>query len=438
MTTVTTARDAAEISAPAKLHGEVSLPGDKSITHRAILLNAMAEGEARISQAGLGADCMRTVQCLRSLGVDIQFLSDTDLLIRSSGSQGMQEPDEVLDCGNAGTAMRLLLGLVAGLDAFSVLSGDASLRRRPMSRVTNPLRLMGAEIYGRNGGENPPIAVNGGRLEGIEFELPVASAQVKSALLIAGMIASGETTIRQPALSRNHTELMLATQGVQIDANGLTLTIKGGQRPNPIDVRVPRDVSSAAFWLTAGAIHPQADLMMPGVSINPTRAGVIDVLRRMGAQIDIIADNNGTEPTAGLRVRSSRLHATRIDGEQVPIVQDEIPILALAATQAEGRTEIRDAQELRIKESDRISTTCRELNSLGANVEELADGLIIEGPTPLNGAVVDSHDDHRLAMCLGVAGLVADGTTTVLGADSASVSYPSFWPELARLSLNSA
>ena len=435
---VTTADDAAEVSAPANLRGEVRLPGDKSITHRAILLNALAEGEARISRAGLGGDCLRTVECLRSLGVEIRFLSETDLLVRSSGIEGMREPDKILDCGNSGTTMRLLLGLVASLDAFSVLSGDGSLRGRPMSRVANPLRLMGAEIYGRNGGENAPLAVKGGRLKGIEVELPVASAQVKSALLLAGMTASGKTTIRQPALSRNHTELMLLSQGVRIDETGLTLTIEGGQRPAPIDVRVPRDVSSAAFWLAAGAIHPQAELTMSGVSINPTRSGVIDVLRGMGARIDIVPDQNGPEPTARLRVQSSRLATTRIDGAMIPVVQDEIPILALAATQAEGRTEIRDAQELRFKESDRISTTCRELNSLGANVEELADGLIIEGPTPLTGAVVDSHDDHRLAMCLGIAGLIADGTTTVLGSDSASVSNPFFWSELERLSSNSA
>ena len=435
---VTTADDAAEVSASASLRGEVRIPGDKSITHRAILLNALAEGEARISQAGLGGDCRRTVDCLRSLGVEIQFLSDTDLLVRGSGFQGMREPDRILDCGNSGTTMRLLLGLVASLEAFSVLSGDGSLRGRPMSRVTNPLRLMGARIHGRNGGENAPLAIKGGHLKGIEVELPVASAQVKSALLIAGMMASGKTTIRQPALSRDHTELMLTSQGVRINENGLTLTIEGRQHPSPIHIRVPRDVSSAAFWLAAGAIHPQADLTMPGVSINPTRSGVIDVLRGMGAQIDVVQDNNGPEPTARLRVQSSRLHATRIGGAQIPVVQDEIPILALAATQAEGRTEIRDAQELRFKESDRIATTCRQLSSLGANVEELADGLIVEGPTPLEGAVVDSHGDHRLAMCLGVAGLIAEGTTTVLGSDSASVSNPFFWSELERLSLNSA
>ena len=435
---VTTANDAAEVSAPTRLRGEVRLPGDKSITHRAILLNALAEGEARISRAGLGGDCQRTADCLRSLGVEIRFLSDTDLLVRSSGIQGMREPHEVLDCGNSGTTMRLLLGLVASLEAFSVLSGDGSLRQRPMNRVANPLRLMGAEIHGRNGGENAPIAVKGGRLTGIEVELPVASAQVKSALLIAGMMASGETTIRQPALSRNHTELMLRSQGVRIDETGLTLTIQGGQAPSPIDVRVPGDVSSAAFWLVAGAIHPQAELTMSGVSINPTRSGVIDVLRGMGARIDIIPDRNGPEPTAELRIQSSRLHATRIGGPQIPVVQDEIPILALAATQAEGRTEIRDAQELRFKESDRISATYRELKSLGANVEELADGLVIEGPTPLNGAVVNSYGDHRLAMCFAVAGLIASGTTTVLGSDSASVSDPFFWSELERLSLNSA
>ncbi len=437
MATYTT-DDIAEVSSPPSLRGEVRLPGDKSITHRAILLNALADGEARISQAGLGDDCRRTIACLRSLGVEIQILTDTDLLVRGPGSRGMREPDQILDCGNSGTTMRLLLGMLAGLDVFAVLSGDESLRRRPMSRVSSPLRLMGAEIYGRNGGENAPLATNGGHLSGIETQLPVASAQVKSALLIAGMLGSGATTIRQPALSRDHTEIMLRSQGVQLDETGLTITIEGGQRPSPVDVQVPGNISAAAFWLVAGILHPRADITMSGVSINPTRSGVIDVLRRMGGRIDVVPDRGGPEPTARLRVESSTLKSTRIGGSEIPVIQDEIPILALAATQAEGRTEIRDAQELRVKESDRISTTCRELNLLGANVEELADGLVIEGPTPLEGADVDSHGDHRLAMCLGVAGLIADGTTAVHDSESASVSDPIFWTELERLSSDSA
>ena len=434
---VYTTENVAEVSSPPTLRGEVRLPGDKPITHRAILLNSLAEGEARVSEAGLGEDCRHTIACLRSLGTQIQIASETDLLIQSPGIHGMREPDEILDCGNSGTTMRLLLGMLAGLDLFAVLTGDASLRGRPMSRVSEPLRLMGAEIHGRNGGNNAPLAINGGQLRGMEVRITVASAQVKSALLIAGMLGSGTTTIRQPAVSRDHTEIMLRSQGVQVDSAGLNITIEGGQRPSPVDVTVPGDISSAAGWLAAGALHPRADITMSGVSINPTRSGVIDVLRRMGARIDVVPDRNGPEPTASLRVQSSTLKPTRIGGSEIPVIQDELPLIALAATQAEGRTEIRDAQELRVKESDRISTTCRELNLLGANVEELADGLVIEGPTPLHGADVDSHGDHRLAMCLGVAGSIANGTTIVHGFKSASVSYPIFWSELERFSVTS-
>ena len=435
---VHTPRETTEVSSPKRLHGEVQLPSDKSITHRAILLNALAAGEARVDHKGLGQDCQQTMQCLQALGVDIAALSKNHFVIRSPGIQGMREPDHVLDCGNSGTTMRLLLGLLAGLDVFAVVSGDKSLRRRPMSRLSGPLALMGARIYGRNHGKNAPLAVKGGKLEGIETKLPVASAQVKSALLIAGMLGKGTTTILQPSRSRNHTEIMLQAQGVQLHEEGLNISVEGGQTPTPIDIEVPGDVSSAAFWLTAGALHPQAELTMSKVSINPTRRGVIDVLLRMGAHIEISADDNGPEPTATLRVQSSALKSTYMGGVEIPMIQDEIPILALAATQAQGTTEIRDAKELRVKESDRISTTCRELKLLGAEIEELPDGLIIEGPTPLAGTDVDSHSDHRLAMCLGIAGLIANGTTLVHGSEAALVSDPRFWSELEQLSITNA
>ena len=307
-----------------------------------------------------------------------------------------------------------------------------------MRRVVRPLRLMGARISGRNDGEHAPISILGGDLSGIEYEMSVASAQVKSALLIAGYLANGTTTIRQPAPSRDHTELMLRSQGIEIAEDGLTLSIAGPQTATAVDVVVPGNISSAAFWLVAGAIHPSADLLLRGVGVNPSRSGVLDVLRRMGADIDVRMSGSGVEPTADLRVRSSSLKGTRIEGDEIPNVLDEIPVIALAATQARGVTEIRDAGELRVKESDRIATTRQELTRLGARIEELPDGLIIEGPSALEGAEVDSRGDHRMAMCLGVAGLIAEGTTVVHDASCAAVSDPWFWSEIARLSKQNA
>ena len=435
---VATPRDVTEISPVAALQGEVRIPGDKSITHRAILLNALATGEARIRQSGLGDDCRATIDCLNSLGADIETISDTDLVIRGSGPQGFGEPSDVLDCGNSGTTMRFLIGLLAGLGVYSVISGDSSLRERPMGRVVHPLRLMGARISGRDDGEHAPLSILGGALCGIEYEMPVASAQVKSALLIAGSLASGTTTFRQPAPSRDHTELMLRSQGVEIREDGLTLSIAGPQTATAVDVVVPGNISSAAFWLVAGAIHPSADLLLRGVGVNPSRSGVLDVLRRMGAHIDVRMSGSGAEPTADLRARSSSLRGTRIEGDEIPNVQDEIPLIVLAATQARGVTEIRGAGELRVKETDRIAATRQELTRLGALIEELPDGLIIEGPTPLKAADVDSHGDHRMAMCLGVAGLIAEGTTVVHDASCAAVSDPWFWSEIARLSKQNA
>jgi 3-phosphoshikimate 1-carboxyvinyltransferase len=419
---------------PARLRGDLRVPGDKSISHRALLLNAIATGTARIAGAGLGADCRSTLRSLRQLGVIIEEPGDGELVVHGRGLAGLREAEDVLDCGNSGTTMRLLLGVLAGLPFFSSVTGDESLRGRPMARITDPLRQMGARITGRNGGRNAPLAVEGGELHGIEYKMPVASGQLKSSLLLAGLAAEGRTVLHQTAVSRNHTELMLAAQGVAIQSDRLTLSIEGGQPASAVDVDVPGDVSSAAFWMIAAAIHPDADLTLRNVGINPTRAGVLAVLQRMRADIQIEEIGGGPEPVANIRIRSSQLRATRIGGAEIPTLIDELPALALAATQAEGATEIRDAAELRVKESDRIAGTATGLARLGADIEELGDGLIIKGPTPLAGAAVDGHGDHRLAMSLGVGSLIATGETVLHGADCVDVSYPGFWEQLARVS----
>ncbi|MDP6757717.1 MAG: 3-phosphoshikimate 1-carboxyvinyltransferase [Chloroflexota bacterium] len=418
---------------PARLRGELRVPGDKSISHRALLLNSIATGAARITGAGLGADCRSTLRNLQQLGVKIDEPGDGKLVVHGRGLAGLREAEDTLDCGNSGTTMRLLLGVLAGLPFSSTVTGDKSLRGRPMGRITDPLRQMGARISGRNDGRKAPLAVEGGELHGIEYKMPVASAQLKSSLLLAGLAAKGRTVLHQTAVSRDHTELMLAAQGVAVQSDGLTLTIEGGQPASAVDIDVPGDVSSAAFWMIAAAIHPDADLTLRNVGINPTRAGVLAVLRRMRADIQIEEIGGGPEPVADIRIRSSQLCATRIGGTEIPTLIDELPALALAATQAEGATEVRDAAELRVKESDRIAVTATGLRHLGADIQELDDGFIINGPTPLVGATVDGHDDHRLAMSLGVGSLIATGETVLHGADCVDVSYPGFWEQLARI-----
>ncbi len=415
---------------PGRLRGDLRVPGDKSISHRALLLNAIATGTARITGASLGADCRSTLQCLRQLGVVIDESGDGELVVHGRGLSGLVKSDVLLDCGNSGTTIRLLLGVLAGLPFSSTVTGDESLRGRPMARITDPLRLMGARITGRNGGRSAPLTVEGGGLAGIDYAMPVASAQLKSSLLLAGLAAEGPTVLHQTAVSRDHTELMLAAQGVAIQPAGL---IEGGQSASAVDIDVPGDVSSAAFWMIAAAIHPDADLTLRGVGINPTRAGVLAVLRRMQADIEVDEIGGGSEPVADIRIRSSKLRATAIGGAEIPTLIDELPALALAATQADGATEIRDAVELRVKESDRIAATATELGRLGADIQELDDGFIINGPTRLIGAAVEGHDDHRLAMTLGVGSLIAAGETALLGADCVDISYPGFWEQLARV-----
>jgi len=420
-----------------RLRGTIEPPGDKSISHRAAILNAVARGEATVDNFQTGADCLATVRCLRALGIRIEGPATGTLRVRGAGRSGLREASAVLNAANSGTTLRLLAGLLAAQPFFSVLSGDASLRSRPMGRIVEPLQAMGARIQGRAGSTRPPLAIEGGRLRGVRHRLPVASAQVKSALALAGLYAEGETVLEEPASSRDHTERMLRAMGAHIEAG------EGGLRVSPLtrelvplSLRVPGDISAAAFWMVAAAAHPNAELRLTGVGVNPSRSGIIDALRAMGANIAAEEERTwGCEPVADIVVRSSRLRGTVIEGALIPRLIDEVPALAVAACLAEGETVIRDAGELRVKESDRIRFTAGELRRLGARIQELPDGMVIHGVGGLRGAACGSHGDHRLAMALAVAGLLAGGETTVSGAEAATVSYPAFWDDLDRANL---
>ena len=423
------------IKAARKLGGSVAPPGDKSISHRAAMFNAIAQGEAVVENFLRGADCLATLNCLRQLGVQWHW-QDEILLITGGGKDGLREPGTVLDCRNSGTSIRLFAGLLAGQPFFSVLTGDASLRSRPMSRVIEPLRTMGAEISARDAGSKAPMAIRGGNLRGIEYVLPVASAQVKSALLLAGLYATGETTVLEPGPTRDHTERMLSAMGADVRfGEGPNVTVKPLRGElNATSMRVPGDISSAAPWLVLGAAHPDAEIRITGVCVNPTRTGILDILQMMGADIVLEEERTvGAEPVADILVRSSRLHGAAIEGNLVPRAIDELPLVALAGCFAEGETVIKDAGELRLKESDRIRTTAQGLRKLGAKVEEMPAGLRIPGRQRLHGAPVSARGDHRLAMMLGVAGNLAGGETIVHNSQSVAVSYPRFWHDLGAL-----
>ena len=420
-----------------RLEGTVRLPGDKSISHRAALFNAIAQGTATVRNYSSGADCATTLRCLRHLGIRIDTLSDgrpkegSSAVIITGGA--LQEPSNILNAGNSGTTMRLLAGLLAAHPFLSIITGDRSLRSRPMDRIVAPLRLMGADIRGREAGRLAPLVIHGGPLEGREYTLPVASAQVKSALLLAGLFAQGETVLHQPSPSRDHTERLLTAMGASIHTNGLTVAIQRGDLKS-LDITIPGDISAAAFWLVAAVAHPKARLRLLDVGINPTRTGFLSTLKAMGAHITLERRRTeGGEPLADLVAESSDLNATEVRGDEIPLLIDEVPTLALAACFARGTTVIRDAAELRVKESDRIATTVRELSRLGADIRELPDGMVIRGTGGLRGAVCGSHGDHRLGMTLGVAGLLAKGETVIEGSEAAAISYPLFWQQLAAL-----
>lgn len=416
-----------------RLAGEISPPGDKSISHRAVMFNALADGEAAVTNMAPGDDVRSTIRVLKALGVRIKRRGDS-AVVSGTARTGLKEPEDVLDAGNSGTTIRLITGILAAQPFLSVITGDASLRSRPMKRIIDPLSQMGAQILGR-GGSLAPLAIHGGRLRGIDCRLPVASAQVKSAVLLAALFAKGKTTIEEPSPSRDHTERMLRRMGAQLETTGTRVTLTPGHPLKSLSLRVPGDISSAAFWMVAAAIHPEAQITFRDCGVNPTRTGIIDVLKAMGVSLKISNERvEGDEPVADITIESSRLKGTEISGSLVPRVIDEIPALAVAACLAEGRTVIRDAAELRAKESDRIASTVAGLSRLGARIEELPDGMVIYGGRRLEGAEVSSHLDHRLAMSLAVAGLVANGSTAIQQAGSVAISYPGFWDDMKRLS----
>ncbi|MFN9644355.1 MAG: 3-phosphoshikimate 1-carboxyvinyltransferase [Cyanobacteriota bacterium] len=421
------------------LGGTVRVPGDKSISHRALLFGAIAEGETRIEGLLPAEDPLSTAACLRAMGVEVSAIrAGEPVTVRGVGLDGLQEPEDILNCGNSGTTMRLLLGLLAGrAGRHFVLSGDASLRRRPMRRVGGPLAEMGASIHGRDGGNLAPLAIAGQRLRGASIATPVASAQVKSALLLAALTADGPTTVREPALSRDHSERMLRAFGADLvvgGPDGTVVTVTPCARLRGQEVVVPGDISSAAFWLVAGAIPPGAELPVENVGLNPRRTGILDVLAQMGAAISVRNPRQvAGEPVGDLLVCHGPLLPFAISGALIPRLVDEIPVLAVAACCAEGDSHISGAEELRVKETDRLAVMARQLGAMGARLQEHADGLTIQGVTPLQGAEVDSETDHRVAMSLAVASLVAQGDTRLHDSAAAAVSYPGFWDDLARL-----
>jgi 3-phosphoshikimate 1-carboxyvinyltransferase len=416
-------RLAVSLSGP--LRGSIRVPGDKSISHRALMFGALAEGQSRIEGFLPSGDCLATLDCLRALGVEIVRLDETTMMIHGCGLRGLQKPISPLNCARSGTTMRLLAGILAGQSFNSILTGDPQLLSRPMRRVTEPLRAMGAEIEDADG--CAPLTIHGQRLRGHDHTLAVASAQVKSALLLAGLYADGPTVVRQPGPARDHTERMLAAMGVNVVATGLDVTLNPVDRLASNSLAVPGDISSAACPLVAAALLDGSEVTIEGVGVNPTRTGLLGVLDEMGVRIEVDnARGQGGEPVADLTVHSSGLCGVEIGGDTVVRMIDEFPILAVAATQATGTTVARDATELRVKETDRIAVIVEGLRAMGARIEPQSDGFTVEGPTLLHGAVVDSGGDHRLAMALVVAGMIAEGETVVENAECIADSFPGF------------
>ena len=424
-------RGAVTIGGAAPLRGRLRVPGDKSISHRALLFAALADGRSSIRGLAAGDDVQSTASVLAALGVECA-IAGADVVITGRGVDGLSEPGDVLDCGNSGTTMRTVAGLLGGRSFLSVMSGDASLRARPMRRIVGPLRSMGARVDARDDGEHAPLVVRGGELQGRVHSLPVASAQVKTALVLAGLQARGTTEIVSPGPSRDHTERILAALGAPVDVDDLTVRVRRGA-PSQFELEVPGDPSSAAFWCVAASITPGSELTIESVGLNPTRIGFVDVLRRMGASIETrVTGEELGEPVGDLLVRAAPLGATAIAGDEIALVQDEVPVLAVAAAFADGVSQITDAAELRVKESDRVDSVAALLTALGVGVETSADGLAIRGGRPRAGRV-DSRGDHRIALAGAVAGHALDGATEVDGFGAASVSYPEFLADLELL-----
>jgi 3-phosphoshikimate 1-carboxyvinyltransferase len=416
------------------VQGIISIPGDKSVSHRSVMLGGIARGVTEIENFLPGQDCLSTVRCMRQLGVSIEQISQTRLKVEGKGCSGLSEPEDILDVGNSGTTIRLISGLLAGQKFFSVLNGDESIRRRPMARVIKPLQEMGARIQGRDANRLAPLAIQGAALKGIHCHTPVASAQVKSAVLLAGLYADGETAVTEPSQSRDHTEKMLKSFGAHIVTEGLTTRIRPGELTGR-RVIVPGDISSAAFFLVAGAVIPDARITVKNVGLNPTRTGILDVLEEMGADIALsnVYESSG-ELIGDITVTGSSLKGIVIGGALIPRMVDEIPVLAVAAAVASGQTIIKDAAELKVKESNRLQAVASEFARFGVDLQETRDGLIINGGRKFGGAVTESYHDHRIAMACALMGLVASGKTVVRGAECIDISFPSFQTVLESLS----
>lgn len=415
------------------LKGEVTVPGDKSISHRSVMLGSIAKGTTEIRHFLQGADCLSSIACFQKMGVAIENHGET-VLVRGNGLRGLKKPDSILNCGNSGTTIRLISGLLAAQNFTVTLTGDQSIQKRPMKRIITPLAEMGAQIRSIPGNGCAPLEINGTPLHGIHYQSPVASAQVKSAVLLAGLYADGETKVTEPELSRNHTELMLSGFGADIKTRGTTAIIRPAEELYGQQIMVPGDISSAAFFIAAGLAAPNSEILIKNIGINPTRDGMIRVCKAMGADISLlnVRDPIG-EPTADILVRSSQLHGVTIGGSIIPALIDELPVIAAMACFAEGTTVIKDAAELKVKESNRIEAMVRNLTAMGADVAETEDGMMIRGGKPLYGAVIDSNEDHRIAMTFAVAGCLADGETKILGAECVNISYPGFYEDLKSL-----
>ncbi|XDZ00707.1 3-phosphoshikimate 1-carboxyvinyltransferase [Bacillus manliponensis] len=415
------------------MRGTIEIPGDKSISHRAVMFGAIGEGKTKISNFLEGEDCLSTISCFQKLGVTIEQ-SGNDVTVYGKGIGGLIEPSDILDVGNSGTTIRLMLGVLANAPFYCTIIGDNSIGKRPMKRVTVPLREMGAKIDGREDGQFTPLSIRGGDVKGMHYDSPVASAQVKSAILLAGLQGEGVTSVTEPMKSRDHTERMLRAFGCNVHVDGLTVSVQGGQTLLGTIVEVPGDISSAAFFLAAGAIVPNSKIVLKNVGLNETRTGILEVLEKMGANISIENKRNEQfEPSGDITIQTSYLKGIEIGGTLIPKLIDEIPIIALLATQAEGTTIIKDAEELKVKETNRIDTVVNELQKLGARIEATDDGMMIYGKTTLQGNCVNSYGDHRIGMMLAIASCIADGAVEIENSDAVAVSYPNFFEQLDGL-----
>lgn len=421
-----------EIKKLTNLHGEITVPGDKSISHRAVMFGSLAKGTTRITHFLEGADCLSTISCFRKMGIDIEN-NNGEILVHGKGLRGLSSPTDILDVGNSGTTTRLISGILAGQNFVSELTGDDSIQSRPMKRIMTPLLSMGADITSIKGNNCVPLRIAGHPLKAINYDSPVASAQVKSCVLLAGMYSDGVTSVTEPVLSRNHTEIMLNYFGAQVTSEGTTASIVPEPSLHAREITVPGDISSAAYFIAAGLLVPGSEILLKNVGINPTRDGLLRVCKDMGADITMLNVNMDGEPTADLLVRTSSLHGTTVGGEIIPTLIDEIPMIAVMAAFAEGTTIIKDAKELKVKESDRILVMAENLSRMGADITPTDDGMIIHGGKPLHGAVIDSYLDHRVAMSFAIAGLLCDGPLSIKGGDCVKISYPEFYEDLYRL-----